>query len=167
MRHYITLLLLALVALAANAQDNKITGTVTDHDSKEALEQVTIQLLKTDSSYVAGTLTNEKGEFALTTPAKGKYMLRLSSVGYKTVIRHISVDEGKPLVVGNVAMTADAVMLKGAAVTGQARKVVVKEDTFIYNSSAYRTPEGSVVEELVKRLPGAKIDDDGKITING
>ena len=46
-------------------------------------------------------------------------------------------------------------------------KVTVKEDTFVYNSAAYRTPEGSVVEELVKRLPGAQVDDDGKITING
>ena len=35
------------------------------------------------------------------------------------------------------------------------------------NAAAFRTPEGSVVEELVKRLPGAQVDDDGKITING
>ena len=58
-------------------------------------------------------------------------------------------------------------MLKGATVTGQAAKVTLKEDTFVYNASAYRTPEGSVVEELVKKLPGAQVDDDGKITING
>ena len=61
----------------------------------------------------------------------------------------------------------DAIMLKGATVTGQAAKVTLKEDTFVYNASAYRTPEGSVVEELVKKLPGAQVDDDGKITING
>ena len=46
-------------------------------------------------------------------------------------------------------------------------KVVLREDTFVYNSAAYVTPEGSVVEELVKRLPGAQVSDDGKITING
>ena len=43
----------------------------------------------------------------------------------------------------------------------------LKEDTFVYNSAAYRTPEGSVVEELVKRLPGAEVSDDGTIKING
>lgn len=58
-------------------------------------------------------------------------------------------------------------MLKGATVVGQAARVTVKEDTFVYNASAYRTPEGSVVEELVKRLPGAQVSDDGTITING
>ena len=58
-------------------------------------------------------------------------------------------------------------MLKGAVVTAMAQKVTLKEDTFVYNSAAYRTPEGSVVEELVKRLPGAEVSDDGTIKING
>ena len=38
---------------------------------------------------------------------------------------------------------------------------------FVYNAAAFRTPEGSVVEELVKRLPGAEVSDDGTIKING
>ena len=48
-----------------------------------------------------------------------------------------------------------------------AAKVTLKKDTFIYNATAFRTPEGSTIEELVKRLPGAQVGDDGKITING
>ena len=47
------------------------------------------------------------------------------------------------------------------------KKVTLKADTFMYNASAFRTPEGSVVEELVKRLPGAEVSDDGTIKING
>ncbi len=43
----------------------------------------------------------------------------------------------------------------------------VVEDTLMYSSSAYRTPEGAMLEELVKKLPGAEIDDDGNVTING
>ena len=45
--------------------------------------------------------------------------------------------------------------------------MVLKEDTFVYNASAYRVAEGSVIEELVKKLPGAQVSDDGSITING
>ena len=37
-------------------------------------------------------------------------------------------------------------------------EVTVKEDTLEYNSTAYRTPEGAMLEELVKKLPGAEID---------
>lgn len=49
---------------------------------------------------------------------------------------------------GKISFGADAVMLKGATILGQAAKVTLKEDTFVYNASAYRTPEGSVVEGL-------------------
>ena len=48
-----------------------------------------------------------------------------------------------------------------------APKVVVKADTFQYNASAYRVPEGSTIEALVKKLPGAEVSDDGTIKING
>ena len=57
--------MLALLTLTAVAQDRKVTGTIVDSGTKEPLEQVTIQLLKPDSSYVIGTLSNEKGNFAV------------------------------------------------------------------------------------------------------
>ena len=71
------------------------------------------------------------------------------------------------LEMGKLQMKTDVVMLKGAKVVAQAVRVTVKEDTFIYNSAAYRTPEGSTIEELVKRLPGVTVDEDGKIMHNG
>ena len=46
-------------------------------------------------------------------------------------------------------------------------QVIVKKDTLVYNPDAYRTPEGSPIEELIKRIPGAEVDEDGNITING
>ena len=58
-------------------------------------------------------------------------------------------------------------MLAEAVVTAEAPQVQVVEDTLVYNSSAYRTPEGAMLEELVKKLPGAEIDDEGNVKING
>ena len=58
-------------------------------------------------------------------------------------------------------------MLQEAVVTGRAAQVIVKKDTLVYNPDAYRTPEGSPIEELIKRIPGAEVDEDGNITING
>jgi len=124
-------------------------------------------LLKTDSSFVTGAVTNEDGLFLLQAPDNGKYLLRVTSVGYKPVVKRVEIVQDKDLAMGKIVMGSDAIMLKGAVVTAQAAKVTLKEDTFVYNSAAYRTPEGSTIEELVKRLPGAEIDDDGKITING
>ncbi|WP_315578064.1 TonB-dependent receptor [Hoylesella oralis] len=165
-----TLLLAVLFAMAfvaVSAQNRQITGTLVDKDTKDAMVQSTVQLLKTDSTFVTGAISDENGKFRITAPEAGKYLLKISSVGYSTTVKQIELAADKDLSLGTIDMKADAVMLKGATVMGQAMKVTVKEDTFIYNASAYRTPEGSVVEELVKRLPGAQIDDNGKITVNG
>ena len=129
--------------------------------------QATVQLLKKDSTFIIGAISNEDGLFTITAPDNGDYLLKISSIGYKSLVRKIKVVDDKNLSMGKIPMTGDSHMLKGVTVTGQAAKVVLKEDTFVYNSSAYRTPEGSTVEELVKRLPGAEVSDDGTITING
>lgn len=167
MKRSILSMLLMLVAIASLAQERLISGKITDRDTKDPVEQVTIQLLKTDSTYVSGAISNERGLFHVNAPANGKYLLKITSVGYKPTVKRIQISEDKNLAMGNVVIGADAIMLKGAVVTAMVQKVSLKEDTFVYNSAAYRTPEGSVVEELVKRLPGAEVSDDGTIKING
>lgn len=167
MRKSILLLFFLFLSVVTFAQNRLISGAIVDRDTKEPMMQTTIQLLNSDSTYVTGTLTDENGLFHLNAPKNGKYLLKISSVGYQTNIKHIVIQEDKDLAMGKIILGADAIMLKGATVVGQAAKVVVKEDTFIYNSAAYRTPEGSTIEELVKRLPGAEVSSDGTITING
>ena len=167
MKKSILMMLLLLVSIASFAQERLVSGAIIDRDTKDPVEQVTVQLLKTDSTYVTGAISNEKGLFHLNAPENGKYLLKITSVGYKPTVKRLVIEQDKNLALGNVVVGADAIMLKGAVVTAMARKVTLKEDTFVYNSAAYRTPEGSVVEELVKRLPGAEVSDDGTIKING
>ena len=158
---------LLLVCYGAMAQNSVVSGTIYDKETKEPLMQTTVQLLKADSSYVAGAASAEDGSFKITVPEDGKYILRMTNIGYSNVYRNITMADGKDVALGKINMATDAVMLKEVVAKGMAQKLVVKEDTFIYNAAAYRTPEGSVVEELVKRLPGAQVSEDGKITING
>ena len=167
MKKILSALLLLLIAVAAGAQTRLITGALLDKDAKEPVEQATVQLLRSDSTYVAGALTDENGRFSLQAPSDGKYLLKITNVGYKPTVKRLEMADGKDLAMGNVTIAAEAITLKTATVTAMAKKVVLKEDTFVYNSAAYRTPEGSTIEELVKRLPGAEVSDDGSIKING
>lgn len=160
-------MLLLMLFTMTQAQNKSITGKLIDRDTKEAVMMTTIQLLKTDSSFVKGVLSDENGNFKINAPENGKYILKFTNIGYTSFSKNVTISQNKDIYLGELIFGADAIMLKEATVIGQAAKVVVKEDTFIYNASAYRTPEGSVVEELVKKLPGAQVDDDGKITING
>ena len=160
-------MLLFIIALASQAQSRLISGAIIDRDSKDAVEQATIQLLKQDSTYVTGAISNESGLFSVTAPTDGQYLLKITSVGYKPTIKRIQITDSHDLAMGKIVIGAEAIMLKAATVTAMAKKVVLKEDTFVYNSAAFRTPEGSTIEELVKRLPGAEVSDDGSIKING
>ena len=167
MTRKLLLLMVAFAATVATYAQRTVSGKVVEKDSKEAVIQATVSLLKSDSSLVANAVTNASGAFSMTAPADGSYIVRITYVGFKTVLRNIRVADQKPVSLGTVSIEPDAIMLQGATVTKHVAKVTLKEDTFIYNAAAYRTPEGSVVEELVKRLPGAQVSDDGTITING
>ena len=160
------LLLMAVVLSAFSMQAQRtISGKVVD-EANEGVIQATVSLLKADSTSVSHAVTNMNGQFSLTAPADGKYIVRVTYVGYKTTYKNLTV-EGKPADLGTMSLKVDAVMLKGAEVVKNMARVYSKGDTVVYNAGAYKTPEGSVVEELVKRLPGAQVSDDGTITING
>ena len=166
MRKYLFILFFFLTSIAAMAQRH-VTGLVVESDTEEPVAQTTVRLLRTDSTLVTGGLTDLNGKFRVKAPSAGTYILQVTCVGFKAYTKRVKVSDDKDVALGTLTLKPDAIMLKGATVTGQAAKVVVKADTFVYNAAAFRTPEGSVVEELVKRLPGAQVDDDGKITING
>ena len=166
MKKLILFLLMAVSGIQSMAQRN-ITGKVIESDSQEPVAQTTVRLLKTDSTMVTGGLTDLDGHFRVKAPAAGTYIVQITCVGFKPYVKNVKVASDKGVALGTIELKPDAIMLKGATVTGQASKVTLKEDTFVYNASAYRTPEGSVVEELVRKLPGAQVSDDGKVTING
>ena len=167
MRKLFLTLCLIVAAMAAFAQEQTITGRVLDRETKEGIIQATLQLLKNDSTFVIGALSDDEGNFKLKAPQAGTFLLKITSVGYKTQVKNVTVTNGKNTALGNISLAEDAVMLKEVTATGQAAKVILKEDTFVYNASAYRVAEGSVIEELVRKLPGAQVSDDGSITING
>ena len=163
----ILLFFVAVLAAMTSMAQQQVTGKVIESDSQEPVAQTTVKLLKTDSTLAAGVLTKLDGQFSVKAPKSGDYIIQVTCVGFKPYTKRISVQADKTVQLGTIELKPDAIMLKGATVTGQAAKVTVKADTFIYNAAAFRTPEGSVVEELVKRLPGAEVSDDGTIKING
>ena len=167
MKKFIVFVTCLMFVASALAQNLKISGTLVDRDTKEGVMLVTIQMLKTDSTYVKGVVSDDKGHFSISAPNPGTFILKFSSVGYTTMTKKVKVTGSSNVSLGEIVFGADAIMLEGATVVAQAARVTVKEDTFVYNASAYRTPEGSVVEELVKRIPGAQVSDDGTVTING
>ena len=145
-----------------------ISGQLFDTDQKEPMVQATIQLFTaTDSTFVGGTVSDIKGNFIIEAPSNGTYRLKISSVGYQTIEREVILRRYQNQDLGRLLMSPESILLKEAVVVGRAAQVVVRKDTLVFNPEAIRTPEGSAIEELIKRMPGAEVDEDGNITING
>lgn len=165
MKRLLLMFVVSVATMTAFAQ-RTVTGKVVEQDTKDAVIQATASLLSGEK-VVANAVTNMEGSFSIKAPSNGDYTLRVTYVGFKTYSRSIKIADDKNMPVGTITLAPDAIMLKGATVTAHAAKVTMKADTFVYNANAYRVPEGSVVEELVRRLPGAEVSDDGTVKING
>lgn len=165
-----SVLTLLLCLLCSNLWAQKITvsGTIVEEENNEPVFSASVVLLKTDSTMATGVSSNMEGKFSLPAVKAGKYILRVTYVGFKTYYKNLQLSSSqKNMALGTIKLQPNAIVLKAAEVTARAAQVEMKADTFVYNASAYRVPEGSALEELVRKLPGAEVEEDGTIKING
>ncbi len=146
-----------------------VTGRIIDGSTTEYMPQVTVQLLQLpDSTFVHGMVTDNEGWFTIKKVPQGEYMLRYSFMGYSTVDFDFKVlKEDKDRQLGVFKMYESSILLAEAVIEEQLPPTQVVDDTLMFNVSAFRVPEGSVLEELIKRLPGVEVDENGGITVNG
>ena len=129
MKRFLLLFWIAWVAVSVYGQ-TFVTGRVLDRDTKEGLMQATVQLLNAgDSTFAAGAVSDESGQFVLKPPKDGHYIVRITSVGYKQYARKLTVAGSKELALGDITLGAEAIMLKGTTISGQARRGCVKIGT--------------------------------------
>ena len=163
----ILFILILLTSAAAHAGD--IVGRVLDAKDDSPLGQCTVKVFNmTDSSYVTGTTTGDNGEFTVKGVHIGRYSVQFSFIGYATQSRGVRITPRRRTAdAGIIYMKEDGILLKETTVLGAKTEIVVKEDTVEYNADAYRTQPNAVVEDLLKKLPGVEVDNDGKITAHG
>lgn len=166
---FLTLLILCMCSFVAMAQKVTVSGVVMDGSLNEPMTGASVVLLQPkDSAQSAGISTDLEGRFKLPAVKAGNYIMRISYMGFQTYYRNIVLPKNnKSINLGTITLQENSKMMKEAEVTARVAQVEMKADTFVFNADAYRMPEGSMLEELVKKLPGAEIDDDGNIKING
>ena len=133
------------------------------------MPQVTVQLLQLpDTTFIYGCITDNEGWFTIKKVPQGEYLLRYSFMGYSTVDFDFKVlKEDRDRQLGVFKMYETSIMLTEAVIEDALPPTQVVDDTLMFNVNAFRVPEGSVLEELIKRLPGVEVDENGGITVNG
>ncbi|MBC8757627.1 outer membrane beta-barrel protein [Kordia sp. YSTF-M3] len=160
------LYLLFFVTIAVGQNTSyEIKGMVSGVMDSIPLESATIYLQNSkDNSLITYTTSNRKGEFSLSGKTSQKNAtLFISYVGSKTYSKKITLQAKinlKSIYLENSSML-DAVMIESRA------PVTIKQDTLEFDPNSFKTKRNATVEDFIKKLPGAQVDNDGNITVNG
>ncbi|SKB84675.1 CarboxypepD_reg-like domain-containing protein [Salegentibacter holothuriorum] len=162
------LLSFALLFLVGNltAQNFEINGIVTSPEG-EPLESATVYLEKpADSSLVTYTISDKSGSFQLAGKGKPELInLLISYAGFKTHSQKVEIAE--ELNLGTIKMQVADNALDEITITSSRAPVTIKRDTLEFNADSFNTRQDANLEELMRKLPGVEVSNNGEITING
>lgn len=171
---FILLSLLLLTAISSQAQTIHITGKPRVHFTYEPIPNVYVLVMDKDSTILASGMSDENvglnpTEFNIPdVPLRESYIVKLSCLGYETTCVPLTIKKKQTYVgMGNVTMKRAIKLLGEVVVKATKIKMVVKNDTIIYNADAFQLSEGSMLDNLVRQLPGVELHDGGQITVNG
>ncbi|WP_181306465.1 outer membrane beta-barrel family protein [Rufibacter sp. XAAS-G3-1] len=170
---YNFLLLMAALAFLTQAALGQSTGSLTGlvvDEKGEPLPYGTVSLLKAaDASLVTGTAIELNGTFKLKTPAPGKYLLRISALGFATQdLPAVEVTAaGFSRDFGKIALKQDAKVLKEVTVQNLRPSVDVQADKMVVSVEGTAMAAGNTAYDVLAKSPGVWVDQDGNIQLNG
>ena len=160
-----------------------ISGAVKDNMTQEAVQNCFLTLMLADST-VVDTVTTYKSQssingqwfddsrFDLRITKPAKYLLRVEKEGYDT--KYVPLDFQKMYRRKLYSNLPDIFMQRTrvhkigeVTVTATKVKFYHKGDTIVYNADAFQLQDGSMLDALIKQLPGAELKSDGRIYVNG
>ncbi|HQW85341.1 MAG TPA: carboxypeptidase-like regulatory domain-containing protein, partial [Ferruginibacter sp.] len=164
MRKALLTIFVLFIAVSGFAQ---VKGMLIDSATIKPIENAVIGLVvKSNPADTIYTFTNEKGQFRFENVPSSNFSIIIRHLGYWPIAKFVAVNKvEKTIDVGSFVMAQDAKLL--SEVTVEAPAIVVKEDTIEYNASSFKTKEGAVVEDLIKKMPGIQVDKDGNVTAQG
>jgi hypothetical protein len=150
------------------AQKFSVKGQLMD-STKVTLPSATIMLLNAkDSSLANFASTDLNGLFQIRNITRGEYFIKATFIGYETYVKKISPASAQLEVdLGEIHLKPQTKVLGTVTVTGERAPVTVKKDTIEFNAGSFKTKINATAEDLIKKLPGVEVDNDGTITAQG
>ena len=160
-------------------------GFLSDSFTRSHIPDVKVVLLRPDSTLVDSAQVDNGGyggvkssEWYLQVPAKpAKYIIKATAPEYETTYKNYEVKyvaRNRQFEVPSIRMKRtqrvyekDGGELDEVVVKATKVKMVYKGDTIVFNADAFNIPEGSMLDGLIKQLPGVELKEDGEIFVNG
>lgn len=164
MRHFFPIFFLFCLTLPALALQT-IRGTIVDGTSNKPIDFVNVALLKSeDAPPATGVVTDESGNFLLPNVPVGKYMLRVSFVGYNTLTIPLNVTN-KELNVGKIKLTEDSKALSEVQVIGQGTQMRFEIDKKVFSVDQNIAAAGGSATEVLQNIPSVDVDNEGNVSL--
>lgn len=166
-----SLLLPAAVLLlyTATAQNITVQGTVVDAQSKKPVAYASVVLLALPDFVVAGgAVTRPDGVFELLRVPAGKYVLKVTFVGYHhTVSPLFTAEAGGRINKGVIELMPGAELLKDMQVTANSRSMTAVIDRQTYKAGQFENAKGGTAIDVLKNLPAVTVNGEGAISVRG
>ena len=143
--------------------------TLKDSKSSKPISWASVYLIPAgDTTITHFALSDDKGDVLLKEVPVGKYELNAEIIGYNPHKKVYSIKaHWDAYDLGIIKMEENAEFLDAATVSAIGNPVVVKKDTIEFNASSFRVSENAMLEDLIKKMPGMEVADDGTVTLNG
>ncbi len=158
---------LFLLGLTAFAQSNNVKGVLIDDSTGEPVSFATVSLTREGQSRPTKyALTDDKGAFTLESVRNGNYQIRAELMGYIPHEAAVKM-ESKAIDLGQIKMAIDREQLEAAEVSALGNQVIIKKDTIEYNATSFLSTDNDNLIDLLKKMPGIEVADNGTISVNG
>ena len=174
-----TLFLCLFVCLGVRAQvfiinDNILTdrmaeikASVVDSLTNEPVAFASVYVIPSKDTVITNfTLTDATGKATLDEVPLGSYVFHVEMMGYKPFVKERYFREAE-VDMGTIKLQVDELFLQAATVTDVGNPIVVKKDTVEFNASSFRVGANAMLKDLLQRMPGMEITEDGKVKFNG
>jgi len=167
MRKRITTLVCFCLFLATCVFSGNISGRLIDSNTKMKVEFATVSIFNiADNKFIKGSASNQAGEFSIKELEQGKYLLKVSYMGYSAIELPLSIDAKHTSIdLGVVELTGTSQKLKQVEVVGQKSQVSFEIDRKVFNVDQNLSSAGASVTELLRNIPSVEVAADGSILL--
>jgi iron complex outermembrane recepter protein len=142
-----------------------IRGKIVDGTTNNPLDFVNVALLKeADASPATGVVSDEKGDFELPRVPNGKYILRISFVGYNTIELPLRVTD-RELDMGMIKLMEDSKRLSEVEVVGQGTQMRFEIDKKVFSVDQNIASAGGSATEVLQNIPSVDVDNEGNVSL--
>ena len=165
----ITLCAVMLIPVSMMAQSRgTVKAVLKDATTGEALSFATVSLTREgETKHYRYALSADDGSVTIEKVSAGKFILKAELLGYKPYTKSMQIKSGENLDLGVLEVEQDRQVLEAASITAAGNPIIMKKDTIEYNATSFKTTDNDMLEDLLKKLPGVEISEDGTVTAGG